>query len=674
MKKSIVFLSLLLGTVTQLQSTQGSIANLIQRFNQQHNPSNKPTITPKPKFNKPPPLVAPKPKFKKIPPLVAPKPIDKTRNLAIFLHDHTIHSSVLDAVVHDLLATLLSPSNYTVLVSSTLIQILINKYYLLQDLINTKVNNQIIVKKYKNNAMENTVFTPYLKQYFEQKPHLLKNSKVPSMNSLKDELDVLNICMHNVFNLWTIYKTKHNFHVLIPKNQKPLSYFSINKLYHPQTLAHLIKKSSPKHIDEFSSEEFLTDLRELVKGSNGSIIPRPLNVYLTGHGINATFNRIIAGLTIQSFKKFIQFLKTTNTHSLFYSTCYGGGANYVDTFDMELPYLVIAQGLSETSISNIYTDLTHLPSYFKSINTDLHKALNYLAAPTYDDDLDQDIVLNDYKIRLPKTDWFSLAEINKRVQTIGKIKAFTASLNKKPIILTDKPCGLLVTTLPPLKVPKTSELPLIIGIAPSQGIELYVFEEIIIEKDYKNIKEVIKALHSMFEQSLEVESRSYENGFYIKTLFIGNKLFQNVIIYKETILIQYSETNKSIKVLQASRNTINTDQFSLKYLEFAPSSSTTLSPEDSASQTLFNKSIKKGNKKLKTYYQKVEDFRAINRQKYPDKKSDFALLRQELITIQPKNITKSVIKGLKEEFSESDLSRSERAALESILKYRISES
>jgi hypothetical protein len=701
MKKNVLFLSLLLGASIQLNGSQGSFRNwtqrlhstisnkltpssdtqdsssiknsiknslktLTQRFNS--TVSNKPTIVPTPK---------------KIAPPVAAKPMDHHRNLLILLDNRTINAFSNDIIFTDFLQNLY-PSNYTILVSDTLIQTLINKYHLLHDILDKKTDYQTIEDKYPTTDTKRLIVL--LRKHFNERS---TESDTTDASILEKELQTISNLMRNTLDQWTIYKTKNESYVLMPKEiqessnlildeqygdklQEPTkqsSYFSIAELSSPQTLSEFIKQSPAKQLHGLSGDMFLTDLRKLIKGDRGTIIPRPLNVVLTGHGSHnkKETENVMAGLTMQHFKKFIQFLETANTYSFFYTTCYGGGKNSVDIFNTELPYIVVAHGISDTTVKNTYMAFEHLELYFKYITTSLDKALGFLTNINQQkNNQQQELILNDYKIRLPKTNWFTLAQMHQKIQTIGKTKALTASLNRKPIILTDKPCGLLFPTLPTLKIPKNIHLPLIMGIAPSTGGMLYAIKDFIIEQSHDDIKDIMKTLDYIFEQYHG--KKTYTSGFYIEQLTVGNQTFNHILIDQESILIKYVE-NKRSYIIQVDRSDIRNNEF---YPQYIPLEGRIIPPLEQFRKT-FYKTIEIGQERLKNYATIVKS-RTINTQNYPDKKSDFALLRQALVTLQTKDLTESVIKELKEKIKESNLSRSERAALESILKYRISES
>lgn len=660
MKRFFLVLSLLMAT--SIQTKEDEVTN-IQKFEKkfagedQNNSKQSidAAIIAVAKSKSKPPLL-PKPSHLKSKPPVPIKPSHlsgETRNVTIFLNKDIVDPFDEDAIITDVLESLLIPSNYTIFLSSTLIQGLVGKYHLLQDLINKNIDSKDIEKKYQIDTPENRLGIASLKQHFEEKRYSLEANDLPEINNLVNELEVLHNCIDRIFSLWAIYKTKHNFFVLVPKDQQQFSHFSKDTSYKSETLSNFIKKSHLENISSFSDEQFLTDFRELIKGTGEKSISRPLNVVLTGHGLNESGERMMAGLTMKSFKKFIHFLETTNTHSLLYSTCYGGGQNSVDTFDMELPYIVIAQGVAETSVNGTYMTFKHLPSYFKYINTDLHKAFSSMKN-IYANDPQEKLMLNDYKIRLPKTNWFTLAQINTKLQTIGEIKSVAASLNKKPIVLSGQPCGLLTTTLPILELPSGNQLPLFMGIAPSQGDAFYAFHTVTIEKEYDTIEKIIEALHVMFEKS-DIGHRFYENAFYIKSLIIGERTFQNVILYKNTIFIQYTAGEE--KIVQADRKEIEADSFIPKFLT-----------KEEASQTIFHKAVRKGQKQLKKYWKKIEQSNSVASRKPHSVVSDFAELRQDLIEMKPEELTEDIIQDLKEEFNEANLSDIEKTVLESTLE------
>jgi hypothetical protein len=59
------------------------------------------------------------------------------------------------------------------------------------------------------------------------------------------------------------------------------------------------------------------------------------NVYMAGHGIRVGGRHpeaLIAGLPIETFKHFINYLESVDTNFLFYTTCYGGGINSLLAF------------------------------------------------------------------------------------------------------------------------------------------------------------------------------------------------------------------------------------------------------------------------------------------------------------------------------------------------------
>ncbi len=555
-------------------------------------------------------------------PPVKPKPFTplerNSRNLAIYL-DHEVRTHFeYDSVFSSFIEALSSPDNYAILVSPTLITTLISKYKGHYDLKQASIDGteeEVLQQKLTAAGKD---FKPIQQWYTGEKALIDK------------------YLLENTLRSWKIAKTEHGFYVLLPQRIIKMQHFSTEKLSISQNLYDFLNLSLPStqtsDTSTFSEEHFLTDLQTFLYSK---IIYRSLNVFIKGHGSNEEEYKIAAGLWLSSFKALLHLLSKVNTHSFVYETCFGGGKNTQYTFDTELPYIVIAVGITDTVTCKEFTSNLDLPFYFKNITTDIQKALPYLITIPHDY-TQQELALHEFKIRLPHTTWFSLTEMKTRLQPIGEIKARAATLNKEPIVLQGKPCPLSTTALPVLKVPIGEKLPIFIGLVPSTDITLYAIKELILEDT--DTPAIFTALDKIFPDDIK---SSYPDVFYIKKLTCKNITCKNVVISNENFKLKTSQ-----KIINFNRNINKVD--------------------DIIDSKLYQENIKKGEEKLKELDEKAKKFKT---HKPHSEFLDFAQLRQDLIEMKPEEFTEDVIQDFKEEFDNNNsLSDAERIILKSTLE------
>lgn len=471
---------------------------------------------------------------KKTPPPVKPKTWTEPRNLAIFLNNNPMPIFSCDPIFNEFFYSLLVPSNYSIVASPQFIKELLNYYRLLQELLDPKLTSARIQEIYQDfpepdkRSLQHLKINPPNGFVQGNEVDYILNMMVMYMKqkSNKDDFTRSYFDPKPSFDSWMIHKTPKGLYVLTPTHL-PSHGFSIGTINKPQTLSSFIKQfylNSQRDYPSVSSEDFLLEMKTLIKETPQNLREhrQTLNVFISGHGSK---NDTVAGLLLDTFKSFTQFLAYANTASLFYTTCYGTGKNFEYTFDTELPYIVIAHGIGETQTHIQLT--TFLPEYFETINNNPIDALHLFLheKDKYDNPLKY--AQNNYQIRLPHTNWFTLAQLNKNVQIIGKTKALTAVLNKKPIVLSGKPCALFTKAIPPLKIPADTQLPLFLFLDLSE--KEYAFESITLEKEYKTTQEIFQALDQMFECNKATEY-DITNMVYIKSIVTKDKTLLDIIL------------------------------------------------------------------------------------------------------------------------------------------------
>ncbi len=153
-------------------------------------------------------------------------------------------------------------------------------------------------------------------------------------------------------------------------------------------------------------------------------------VYCNGHGL---INDSIAGLQISDFKKFLAFLeKKINTKILLYNSCYCGGINKIKAFEEQAndksmiqrnyPFPIIALSPTDANASmtskypidfdRLFSSLTNVKFVMPDYYTILIDAL-FLKSHSSSPENPEIVVGNFPQIRLPGTEWFSIAGINR---------------------------------------------------------------------------------------------------------------------------------------------------------------------------------------------------------------------------------------------------------------------
>lgn len=218
----------------------------------------------------------------------------------------------------------------------------------------------------------------------------------------------------------------------------------------------------PKQINNTPIKDILENIfvnKNEFKQDTSPIIPYWM-VYVSGHGQAD----VVAGLSLNEFKQFTNFLKNQiNTKILIYGSCYAGGLNKLKAFQdiyregllkeqallyqESFPFPIIMLSITDSPIftniafpfaypiapfnydflfKQLAQSSNNIPDYYAII-----KESNFLTSPEKDPTGKLDIILNNFpQIRLPNTEWFSVAALNdikthKDYIVISKVEAQT---------------------------------------------------------------------------------------------------------------------------------------------------------------------------------------------------------------------------------------------------------
>jgi hypothetical protein len=326
-------------------------------------------------------------------------------------------------------------------------------------------------------------------------------------------------------------------------------YYNTANQLHSLTLENLnaIALTQQTNPQESYGNRLVSTVKTFLQGDATSPIEHamPLNINITGHGLPSSQKKpdgYMAGIERSSFKQLTELLKHTNTETFYYNTCFGGGTNAALTFDPKtsLPYSVISASTTDrpTTVRTGAGDIGHkkraqaLTSYFNTINSNTKESLYALAETQKLPTLTS--VYSDYKVRLKGTNWFTLQEINTKLNVISNQRSLSATVNKTPLALTTKDEIVSLTTDTVLS-PFTSTLDKPATILPmaSNAAETYYLKGITID-GATTLSQGIKHLHDLFS---EVDSSLLtKQTIYIEKVIIGGQEIKNVVIIPEAIL------------------------------------------------------------------------------------------------------------------------------------------
>jgi hypothetical protein len=208
------------------------------------------------------------------------------------------------------------------------------------------------------------------------------------------------------------------------------------KINHVETVP-VASIQSPEEAPEFAN--YFIDSLDAIFVKTGEYshqvaIPQ-LALFIDGHG---SIDTAVCSLTIQQFKKFLNFLEKLPTQLLVYSSCYGAGTNqkllYRDAMrgvDRTYTFTIITMALTDAPTSNPFVALD-LDNQGKLVPVPLVDYACFITAVTQSDIPEySDAIrcidplmseINIPQIRYPGLPWFSILEYP-RVASIGSVMA-----------------------------------------------------------------------------------------------------------------------------------------------------------------------------------------------------------------------------------------------------------
>lgn len=591
---------------------------------------------------------------KKTKPLVSPRIWTDSRNLLIFLDNIITAPLEWDAEVIAFLESLVFPSNYSILVSTEVVHSFINKYKLYLDIINPEIPLEKIKELYpesskhflKHSHLEN------IRKHFMNKPNYTPTDQLTVAINDEKFFNVLNtLTKANLFDQWMIAKVPIGFYVLLPKAQFDSTWPFARTAFagEPMPFSFMLNRRNALASYEGTTlnllgNRFCRAFSSLLK-NKAKRMPRPLNVMISGHGYDIPGKESIVNLEENAFNTFLNILKKNNTHSLFYSTCYGGGKHSVTKLAGEFPFIIIAHGTTDTTVDKNFISYLDVSKYFTHINSDSYQALEQIINKTkYQKQSIHESIENEFKIKQPNTAWFSLAKSVINLKTISKNKALTAALEGTPIVLKDTAYGLLTRTLLSVQFPSQSKDLLLVGLtaSPTPDKKVYAIKELVMNEDGLFWKRIIKILNATFDPPFKSSARNYHSKFYIEKLTTKTLTYSDVIITENFIAITHPKDDLIV------------------FNRLTHSTSPNLPPEQKRN---YNLVFNRGNTLIGMYEEAVQEVQ--HQGKYKPKKQDspFALLKHRLET-------ESFSKALENYANEAlkDFSKIEQMVIKSVIE------
>jgi hypothetical protein len=490
-----------------------------------------------------------------------------TRNLSVILNYDSLSPYKDDATAVALKEALLSSS--PLMTNENLISHIQKQHRMVSDLFNPQITNAniltiypLFVEKYKFTIdsikyMRNNLLSLYI---------LIKKQRIlPTSVEIEKNLSPANIADYTLLTSYIIveeklskfnaYKTKNENYIFFPKHSPSINYFTLSNDWQEIDLREDIPiSSSQSKTHHEHSIGFLDDFIILVtpkKSINlnpfttldSTKLALPLNIILTGHGFpDATKTGhivypVIGGIDRQVFINLTQLLKqrVMNTQSFFYTTCFGGGSNAEFVFDQtELPYVIIAQGITDTSIQKkliVPLNTTRLNTYFEFINSNIVTALQTI---DFNGILDKDKPKNEFQVRLPGTSWFNLTTIQTKLSDITFNRSITGYINKTTITLKHKHFYTLSTDtlLVPLIFDADNREPIIISHYPfrEDGGTYYLKEITLPTFNPDTIRDTLSKIRDIFTR---IGTKYIAHNFYIEQLTTG---FNSDIVLTDIIV------------------------------------------------------------------------------------------------------------------------------------------
>lgn len=303
------------------------------------------------------------------------------------------------------------------------------------------------------------------------------------------------------------------------------------------------------------------------------------DIYLSGHGglAEKDMEATIAGLPLENFKQFLQFLNTgINTRSLLYDTCYSGGKHlklpYQHTSatpgeedtqkllqeklknqehdlpvqDTNLKFMIISSTIFErptsTSQEKSSTSSTQFSEYFSSLNQyfekpgsiTLSQVLDYASEWRKSYDPNKRAWLQFPTVRFPNTGWFVLPEMDNTVLIIDDAAVRRAQASKAQEIKVGKTVKMIILDTHNIPVKVTFEgdsMPLFVP-SKVETTNFYSFQEIYAPNIYliagpntsgtqDNPKIDVKTMLEMVDEKLEELKYIVDIKIFIKRLTIN---------------------------------------------------------------------------------------------------------------------------------------------------------
>lgn len=274
-------------------------------------------------------------------------------------------------------------------------------------------------------------------------------------------------------------------------------------------------------------------------------------IFLIGHGLFAgklleeklkeqasMIKAIIAGMRVDDFQKFLEFLNTIGTDFLYVSSCYSGGYNSLQGFQkqsdeiamkpLSLNYFVIVGALTDEATRG---GTLKFGEFFKALNkfftpsTTLKDPFTEILKP-----VSNKLIQNLPSLRYPgSANYQKVIDVDKKTEIITYATATAAAIEKKPKMIKNKEAILLypIEIKVPLKI--EGDIPQLISMIP--GHAFHILKEIDIPA---KIDDLIRKMFLFFvlptERIFLLDQLSVNN-------FTGsglpNGILTNVMIHKK---------------------------------------------------------------------------------------------------------------------------------------------
>lgn len=285
-----------------------------------------------------------------------------------------------------------------------------------------------------------------------------------------------------------------------------------------------------------------------------TVIKKPIwAIYIIGHG---SIGSLITNLSIESFKKFLDFLtKKIITSLLVYVSCYAAGLNeqmiYSDAesaVQKTYPYAIITKALTDapTNVSRssaervITTDFldnkvtfrhtyTNFIDFFDAIKNSPYDYKN-IALKLFHSLVPTGRLSNTSQIKLPGVEWFSTVASNKQIFSIGNnlAKLRTAPLKISKFTQSNPKVILLYSSHVPFElILDSTELEAIISMIPGNAI--HHIEKI---KSNKNLMEILNLFSNIADLGVSKKFIIHEIEI-INSFDKPSQIAKNIIVYND---------------------------------------------------------------------------------------------------------------------------------------------